>query len=75
MVWSFIFETLYFSILNYFKRGPRKETAEIIRKALIHFGVITEDMKTISLEDVSIDSITNEVRISASHYNSKQTMD
>ena len=59
---------------NYFqfKRGPRKDTAEIIRKALIHFGVITEDMKPISSEDVSIDSITKEVRIRASHYNRKQ---
>ena len=29
-------------------------------------------MKPISLEDVSIDSITKEVRIRASHYNRKQ---
>lgn len=41
---------------------------------LLHFGVITEDMKPISPEDVSIDSITNEVRIRASHYNRKQAL-
>ena len=47
---------------------PKPETAEAIRRSLIHFGVLTEDMEPIEENDIELDSITNTTRVRAKKY-------